>query len=146
MLKETIISHLVKPEDLQHHGTLFAGRMAEWLVETCFIAASRFVGKPEDVVCVKVHGISFEKPIHNGDIAEIKARIACVGNTSITVKGQAFTGDSEVPAVSGMVTFVTVDKHGNPYAHGLTLPQEYIAQNREIYQEALKVRGREHRL
>jgi len=53
MLKETIISHLVKPEDLQHHGTLFAGRMAEWLVETCFIAASRFVGRPKDIVCVK---------------------------------------------------------------------------------------------
>jgi len=142
MLRETIISHLVKPEDLQHHGTLFAGRMAEWLVETCFIAASRLVGKPEDVVCVKVHGISFEKPIHNGEITEIKARIACLGNTSITVKGQAFTGDSEVPAVSGMVTFVTVDKHGNPYAHGLSLPKEYISRNCEIYKEALKVRGK----
>jgi acyl-CoA hydrolase len=142
MLKETVISHLVKPEDLQHHGTLFAGRMAEWLVETCFIAASRFVGRPEDVVCVKVHGISFEKPINNGDITEIKARVACVGTTSITVKGQAFTGDSEVPAVSGMVTFVTTDKHGNPYAHGLSLPPEYISQNREIYEEALKVRGK----
>jgi acyl-CoA hydrolase len=142
MLKETIISHLVKPEDLQHHGTLFAGRMAEWLVEPCFIAASRFVGRPEDVVCVKVHGISFEKPIHNGDITEIKARIACLGNTSITVKGQAFTGDSDAPAVSGMVTFVTVDKQGNPYTHGLSLPQEYISQNREIYEEALKVRGK----
>jgi acyl-CoA hydrolase len=142
MLRETIISHLVKPEDLQHHGTLFAGRMAEWLVETCFIAASRFVGKPEDVVCVKVHGITFEKPIHNGEITEIKARIACLGNTSITVKGQAFTGESEVPAVSGMVTFVTVDKQGNPYAHDLSLPSEYISQNREIYEEALKVRGK----
>ncbi len=63
MLRETIISHLVKPEDLQHHGTLFAGRMAEWLVETCFIAASRFTGRPEDVVCMDAHGINFKKPI-----------------------------------------------------------------------------------
>jgi acyl-CoA hydrolase len=141
-LKETIISHLVKPEDLQHHGTLFAGRMAEWLVETCFIAASRFVGRPEDIVCVRVHGMTFEKPINNGDIAEIKARVAYVGNTSITVKGQTFTVDSDVPVVSSMVTFVTVDKHGSPYTHGLSLPQEYISQNREIYEEALKVRGK----
>jgi acyl-CoA hydrolase len=146
MLKETVISHLVKPEDLQHHGTLFAGRMAEWLVETCFIAASRFVGRPEDIVCVRVHGMTFEKPINNGDIAEIKSRVAYVGTTSITVKGQALTIDNDVPVVSAMVTFVTVDKHGSPYAHGLSLPQDYISQNREIYEEALKVRGKRQSL
>ena len=145
-LKETVISHLVKPEDLQHHGTLFAGRMAEWLVETCFITASRFISRPEDIVCVKVHGITFQRPVNNGDITELKARVACLGNTSITVKGQAFTVDSEVPCVSGMVTFVTVDKQGKPYAHGLSLPQEYISQNREIHEEALKVRGKRQSL
>ncbi len=140
MLKETVISHLVKPEDLQHHGTLFAGRMADWLVEACFIAACRFVGKPEDVVCARVHGISFKKPINNGDIVEIKARIAFVGVKSIIVHGQAFTSEDTVPSVLGMATFVTVDKHGKPYAHGLSLPEEHIAQNREIYEEALKAR------
>jgi len=29
-MKETSIPHLVKGEDLNHHGTLFAGRMAGW--------------------------------------------------------------------------------------------------------------------
>jgi len=141
MLKETVISHLVKPEDLQHHGTLFAGRMAEWLVETCFIAACRFTGRPEDVVCIQVHGISFKSPIHNGDIVEIKARVAYVGTTSITVHGQAFTAHGKIPSVLGMATFATVDKGGKPYAHGLSLPEEYIAQNSEIYEAALKLRG-----
>ncbi|MFC2050414.1 acyl-CoA thioesterase [Chloroflexota bacterium] len=141
MLKETSISHLIRPEDLQHHGTLFAGRMAEWLVETCFVAASRLVGKPEDVVCVQIHGISFKKPANNGDIVDIKARVALLGPTSITVSGQAFVNDNEIPSVSGMITFVTVDKEGKPYEHGLILPQEYIAQNRELHQEALKIRG-----
>jgi acyl-CoA hydrolase len=141
MLKETSISHLIRPEDLQHHGTLFAGRMAEWFVETCFVAASRLVGRPEDVVCVQIHGISFKKPANNGDIVDINARIALLGPTSITVCGKAFVNDAEIPSVSGMITFVTVDKEGKPYEHGLTLPQEYIAQNREIHQEALKIRG-----
>ncbi len=142
-MEETIISHLVKPEHLQHHGTLFAGRMAEWLVETCFIAACRFLGKPEDVVCVQVHGIYFRKPINNGDIVEIKARIALVGDTSMTVYGQAFTGREESPSVSGMATFVSVDKQGKPYAHGLSLSPDYIRQNQAIYNEALMVRGKE---
>src|SRR4030042_2034213 len=90
MLKETVISHLVKPEDLQHHGTLFAGRMAEWLVEACFIAACRMVGKPEDVVCVKIHGINFTHPLRNGDVVEIRSQVALVGKTSITVHGRAY--------------------------------------------------------
>ena len=141
MLKETAISHLVKPEDLQHHGTLFAGRMAEWLVETCFIAACRLVGKPEDIVCAQIHGMNFKKPATNGDIIEIKARIAFLGAKSITVHAQAFTNEDKIPSVSGMATFVTVDKHGKPYAHGLSLSEEYIAQNRAIYEEARKVRA-----
>lgn len=141
MLTETSISHLIRPEDLQHHGTLFAGRMAEWFVETCFVAATRLVGSPDDVVCVQIHGISFKKPANNGDIVDIKARVALLGPTSITVCGQAFVNNNEIPAVSGMITFVTIDKDGKPYEHGLILPQEYIAQNREIHQEALKIRG-----
>jgi acyl-CoA hydrolase len=141
MLTETSISHLIRPEDLQHHGTLFAGRMAEWFVEACFVAATRLVGKPEDVVCVQIHGISFKKPANNGDIVDIKARVAFLGPTSITVYGRALVNNNETPSVSGMITFVTVDKEGKPYEHGLILPQEYIAQNREIHQEALKIRG-----
>ena len=141
MLEETAISHLIKPEDLQHHRTLFAGEMAEWFVETCFITACRLIGKPEDVVCVQIHGINFRKQAANSDIVEIKARIAFLGTTSITVHGQAFVNEDKTPAVLGMTTFVTVDKDNKPYAHGLILPEEYIAQNREIYEEALKARG-----
>jgi acyl-CoA hydrolase len=143
MLKETVISHLIKPEDLQHHGTLFAGQMAKWLVEACFVSASRFVGRPEDVVCVQIHGMSFKKPAQNGDIIEIKSRVAFAGTTSIMVYGEAFINEDKIPAVSGMATFVTVDKHNIPYSHGLTLPEEYKEQNHEIYEKAVKFREAE---
>ena len=141
MLKETVISHLVKPEDLQHHGTLFAGRMAEWLVEACFIAACRMVGKPEDVVCVQVHGMNFAHALRNGDVVEIRSRVARVGKTSITVHGQAFAPEATEPSVTGMATFVTLDKQGKPYEHGFCLPESYIAEHREIYDEARRARG-----
>ena len=32
-----VTMRLVKSEDLNHHGTLFAGRTAEWFVESGFI-------------------------------------------------------------------------------------------------------------
>jgi acyl-CoA hydrolase len=139
--RATVISHLIKPEDLQHHGTLFAGQMAKWLVEACFVAAARLVGKPEDVVCVQIHGIGFKKPAQNGDIIEIKAKVAFAGTTSITVGGEAYVNEEPVSSVSGMATFVTVDKQGVPYKHGITLSDEYIAQNRTSYDEALRLRG-----
>lgn len=141
MLRETIISHLIKPEDLQHHGTLFAGQMSKWLVEACFVAASRLIGKPEDVVCVQIHGMTFKQQAQNGDILELKSRVVYTGNTSITVYGEAYINESQVSAVYGMLTFVTVDKQNVPYQHGISLPEDYIEKNREIYEEAVRVRG-----
>lgn len=41
------ISRLVKSEDLNHHGTLFAGRMSEWFVEACSISGAIETGKLE---------------------------------------------------------------------------------------------------
>jgi len=140
MLKETSISHLIKPEDLQHHGTLFAGQMANWLVETLFIAACRFIGKPEDIVCVQIHGLNFTRPIGNGDIIEIKAKLALAGTKSVTCYGEAACEGDASPRVTGMATFVTMDKTGKTYEHGLTLPPEYIAQNRALYEKALALK------
>jgi acyl-CoA hydrolase len=140
MPRETAISHLIKPEDLQHHGTLFAGQMAKWLVEACFVSASRLVGKPDDIVCVQIHGISFKRPAQNGDILEIKSRVVYTGITSITVYGEAFINESKIPAVYGMATFVTVNEQNVPYKHNLSLSKEYITKNREICEEAARMR------
>lgn len=137
---ETIISHLIKLEDLNHHGTLFAGRMSEWMVEACFIAASRLVGRPEDVLCAEIHCMSFKKPATKGDIIEIRTRVAYLGTTSITVYGEASTGKDRLPAVISVMTFVTVEPQGKPYAHGMTLSERYIAGNKRIHEEAVKVR------
>ncbi len=140
MLNELVLPHLIKPEDLNHHGTLFAGQMSKWLVEACFIACSKLIGKPEDIVCVKVHGIEFKKPANNGDIVDIRARVAYIGAKSVTVHAGVFVNNAKTPSVSGMATFVTVNKEGKPYEHGFKLPEDYIARNREICEEALKVR------
>ena len=144
-MKDSVISHLIRPEDLQHHGTLFAGQMAKWLVEACFVAASRLIGRPEDIVCVQIHGINFTEPVHNGDIIEIRGRVAFTGATSITVYGEASINEEEEPRVTGMATFVTVDKTGAPYKHGAVLSDDYIARNREIYDQALEARKQKGR-
>ena len=140
MLLESTLLHMVRPQDLNHHGTLFAGQMASWLVEAGFIAAARLCGKPEDIVCVQVNEMTFKKPINLGDVIEIKSQIAYLGSTSISVCSQIFRQQDEAPLVTNMATFVTVDKQNKPFAHGLKLSEEYTARNRDIHDAAVKTR------
>ena len=135
---ETTMLHMVRPQDLNHHGTLFAGQMASWLVEAGFIAAARLCGNPQGIVCVRLNEMTFKKPINLGDIIEIKSRIAHLGSTSMTVYSQVFRKQDALPLVSNMATFVSVDKQNKPYPHGRKLTEEYIAANRNIYEDALK--------
>ncbi len=137
MFEETTLSHLVRPQDLNHHGTLFAGQIAKWLLEAGLIAASTVIGKSEDIVCVHLNGINFKKPVNNGALIEIRSRMALLGKTSITVHSQVFAMKEATPLITSMATFVTVDKDNKPYEHGYTLPAEYIAKNRQIFDEAL---------
>jgi acyl-CoA hydrolase len=137
---ESITQHLVMPDDLNHHGTLFAGKMAMWLVEAGLISASRLCGKPGDVVCVQLDTMRFRRPVNNGDLIEIKSRIAYLGSSSITVHNQVFRKSETEAIVSNLAVFVTVDKGNKPYAHGFKLSAEYIEAHRDIYEQALKIR------
>jgi acyl-CoA hydrolase len=137
---ESVTLHLIRPEDLNHHGTMFAGQIAKWLIEAGLIAASKLVGKPEDVVCVQVNSLTFKKPLNNGDLIEIRSRIAYLGSSSITVYSEILRKKDAVSVVSNIATFVTVDKQNKPYKHGFQLNEGYIARNRDIYDAALKTR------
>ncbi len=114
-------ARLVKSEDLNHHGTLFAGRMAEWFVEGGFVAAALAVGNPDRIVCLKVHGMRFNIPAKKGDVLKITARVVDVGVTSITVFNQTFSTNTKKLLVEGFITFVNVDGEGRKQPHGLIL-------------------------
>ena len=137
-----VVTRLIKEEDLNHHGTLFAGRMASWLVESCFLSASRAVGKPEDIVCVKIHGMEFKRPAHKGEILEISSQVVLTGRSSITVAGQGLLDGDDRPAVTGMATFVSVKAQGKPYPHGIVLSEEYVKRVEELNLKAQELTGR----
>ena len=108
-MKEYSISHLVKSEDLNHHGTLFAGRSAEWLVEAAFVAAASEHGRPQDILCINVHGFVFRVPVQKGTILTLQSRVAKVGRTSITVYVKAVSEIEKTEHVDGFITFVCVE-------------------------------------
>jgi acyl-CoA hydrolase len=113
-----ISNHLVKSEDLNHHGTLYAGRSAEWFVEAGFIAAAR-LKSPESIVCLKIHGMTFSRPVKCGEIATYNSKIVYAGKTSLVAFIEMYTKDELV--VKGFITFIHVDEKSNPKAHGITI-------------------------
>jgi len=124
--KEISYVRLVKSEDLNHHGTLFAGRCAEWFVEAGFIAVASVL-PAENIVCMKIHGLEFSRPVQLGQIAQFYSKIVHVGKSSIKVFVELKPLNQDENAVNGFITFVFIDKTGRPQPHGLHL--EIINEN-----------------
>ena len=112
------IHHLVKGEDLNHHRTLYAGRGAEWLVEAGFIAASNLL-PPEEVLCLKIHGMQFRRPVRPGEVVRFDSKIVFTGKTRLVAYIRAETKGELT--VDGFITFVHVDLSGKPQPHGLSI-------------------------
>ena len=122
-MKTLTIHHLVKGEDLNHHRTLFAGRGAEWLVEAGFIAAADLL-PPEYVLCLKIHGMTFQRPVRPGEVVRFDSKIVQTGRSRLIAYVRATT--KEEITVDGFLTFVYVDDHGKSRAHGITIEAETL--------------------
>ncbi len=119
-MKTFITHHLVKGNDLNHHGTLFAGRGAEWFVEAGFVAASNMT-RPENTVCLNIHGMVFTRPVPKGTIVRYESRVAYAGRSSMVVYVKVVRADNELFLLDGFMTFVHVDSEGKATPHGLVV-------------------------
>lgn len=106
----------VFPNDTNHLGTMFGGRVLQLMDETAGIAASRFARAT--VVTAATEAVSFEQPIRQGMIIETVARVAYTGRTSMLVRVEVFAEDVlagvRVRATAGYLTMVAVDEGGRP--------------------------------
>ncbi len=120
-MKTLTIHQLVKGEDLNHHRTLFAGRGAEWLVEAGFIAAADLL-PPQYVLCLKIHGMTFQRPVRPGEVVRFDSKIVQTGRSRLIAYVRATT--KEELTVDGFLTFVYVDDQGKSRPHGITIEAE----------------------
>jgi len=132
--------HLVKQDDLNHHGTLYAGRCADWFVECGFIAAASLT-KPENIVCLKIHGLLFSQPARLGDILCFESKIVFTGKTSLIANVQVIKKGKSL--LEGYITFIHVDLEGKPMPHGIiinpTKPEDI-----QLQEEAKRLRTDTH--
>ena len=131
---------LVKSEDLNHHGTLFAGRTAEWFVESGFIAVASMLN-PQNVVCLKIHGMFFTKPAVSGDVLKFSSKVVFAGNSSITSYVHVEKNGDKKPLVDGFVTFIHVDENTRPCPHNIEIKPE-DEEDRILYETAKGLRAK----
>ncbi len=122
-VKPFIIHHLVKGADLNHHGTLYAGRGAEWLVEAGFVAASSLTST-ESTVCLNIHGMVFTRPVRRGSLLKYESKVVHAGRTSLTAYVRVTLSQTDEFVVDGFLTFIHVDVDGRATPHGITIEAE----------------------
>ena len=110
----------VKPEDLNANGTLFGGRLLEWIDEEAALYAIIQLENPKTVTKY-ISEINFRSSAKKGDIIEIGLEAVKFGSTSLTLI-------SEVRNKMTRETILTVDniimvnlgENGMPKPHGKT--------------------------
>lgn len=115
----------VKPEDLNPNGTLFGGRLLEWIDEEMGIYAiiqleiSRTVTK-------YMSEIDFVSSAKQGDIIEIGMEVLAFGNSSITLKCTVRNKLTHKIIIEiDKIVMVSLDEYGIPKKHGKT-KVEYV--------------------
>jgi acyl-CoA hydrolase len=135
---EAVSMRLVKSEDLNHHGTLFAGRTAEWFVEAGFIAAANLID-PKNVVCLNIHGMYFSAPAKPGEVLKFESKIICTGSSSLMAHISVKKRNIEKPLVSGFITYIHVDEDTRPAPHYIQIVPD-TAEDIRLYEEALQIK------
>jgi acyl-CoA hydrolase len=117
-ISETRIFKAVFPNTTNHYDTLFGGSALQLMDEASFICATRFSRKK--VVTVSTDRIDFTKPIPQGTIIELVARVDKIGKSSCVVKVEIFMEDmysyKREKVVTGYFTFVAVGDNKRPVA------------------------------
>lgn len=135
-MKKIVTHHFVKTEDLNHHGTLYAGRTAEWFVEAGLMAAAQDL-VPGNIVCVKIHGMNFSHPIHLGDTVKFISRVVYAGRTSVIANIALYDKGTEI--LNDFITFVNVDSEGKPEPHHLQIIPE-TEEEKALQQKAISLK------
>lgn len=111
---------LIKYEDLNPRGTLFGGKLLQFIDEEAAIYAFCQLGT-QMVVTKFMSEINFIAPAHLGDVVEIGMDMVQVGRTSITFQCEVRNKNTKQTIIKiDKIVFVNVDSEGKPTPHNLT--------------------------
>lgn len=110
----------IKPEDLNPNGTLFGGRLLQWIDEEVALYAIIQLEIPKTVTKF-MSEIDFVSSAKQGDIIEIGIEVEKFGNSSITLNCEVRNKITHKTIIAiDKIIMVSLDDEGNPFAHGKT--------------------------
>lgn len=126
----------VFPSDSNVLGTVFGGKVLQWIDTAAAIAAMRHVRGP--VVTASMDRVDFHAPGRIGDVMVLKAKVSFAGRTSMEVRVEVLsenplTGTRHL-TTEAILTFVAIDKACKPVAVPGIVPE--TDEERRRYKEA----------
>ena len=115
----------VLPGDTNPHGTVFGGKVMEWIDIAGAVSAMRHTQKP--VVLASADRIDFIAPARLGEIMVLQACVGYTGKTSLEVDIDVWAENpltsARVLTTDARMTYVAVNKKGRPVKVSPLLPE-----------------------
>jgi len=110
----------IKPEDLNPNGTLFGGRLLEWIDEECALYSIVQLENPKTVTKY-MSEIDFRSSAVQGDIIEIGIEVEKFGTASLTLKCEVRNKMTRETIITvDKIVMVALDDIGKAKPHGKT--------------------------
>jgi len=136
------MTELAMPTDANNLGTVFGGRIVQWMDLAGAMAARRHARTP--VVTAAMDELTFLAPVRLGHVAILNARVNAAYGSSMEVEVEVFDEDPDTGirrrCCDGFLTFVSLGKDNRPAPVPQVLATSEEEQQRE--REANARRGR----
>lgn len=106
-------------------------------MESGFIAAASLT-RPECIVCLKVHELTFTRPVQKGEVITFESKVVYAGRSRLVVFVVVHTRTGDV--LRGFITFVHVDAQGRSMPHGLVIAAN-SSEEYQLQEEAQAIMG-----
>lgn len=136
----TINTEVVLPNDTNHVGNLFGGKLMQWMDITAAICAGRHCKRV--VVTAGINNVSFNTPIKQNSVVTLEAKVSRAFTSSMEVFIDVFIEDpvtgQKTKSNEAIFTFVAIDQNGAPLHVPPIVPETEEEKHR--YEGALRRR------
>jgi acyl-CoA hydrolase len=114
--REVILRFLAEPTDVNFGGKVHGGAVMKWIDQAGYACAVGWSG--QYCVTLYVGGIRFYKPVHIGNMVEVRAKLIYTGRTSMHIAVDVSAGDPKdgryAQTTHCIIVFVGLDGQGTP--------------------------------